>query len=300
MSPPVQRLRPHTFFGHVPQGVCNVDICKELVTRFSKNELSGMQDFGGGRFKVTFRSKPAVQRFLSNPIIEVRGTAVRFAYRGTLSTIVRVFGFPVDIDVSELRGALEQYGPVENIALEYVPGFDSVPSGTRRARMEMKSALLNFLQGAESTVQCKYGGVARVCRRCGSRDHVRSTCLCARAAACSATPRASCPVPSAAATTLSRNARRAPSRLLRSVRWLPLLHRRFPSRQKITRILLPPPRLQSPARSRPARMSRCNTWTRRASLPPRRARRKRRRRDAQREPSLTGDDSAQSEDEASR
>ncbi|KAK8778425.1 hypothetical protein V5799_020234 [Amblyomma americanum] len=131
MPPPAQRLRPHTFFGRVPQGVCNVDICKVLVTKFSKNELSGVQDFGGGRFEVTFKSKPAVQRFLSDPVIEVRGTAVHFAYRGTLSTVVRVFGFPVDIDVAELRGALEKYGPVESIALEYVPGFDGVPSGTR-------------------------------------------------------------------------------------------------------------------------------------------------------------------------
>ncbi|XP_077484379.1 uncharacterized protein LOC144094319 [Amblyomma americanum] len=195
MPPPAQRLRPHTFFGRVPQGVCNVDICKVLVTRFSKNELSGVQDFGGGRFEVTFKSKPAVQRFLSDPVIEVRGTAVRFAYRGTLSTVVRVFGFPVDIDVAELRGALEQYGPVESIALEYVPGFDGVPSGTRRVRMEMKSALPNFLQVAEFTVQCEYEGVARVCRRCGSRDHVRAACdvpLCAR---CGVFGHATCELP---------------------------------------------------------------------------------------------------------
>ncbi|KAK8758119.1 hypothetical protein V5799_004248 [Amblyomma americanum] len=101
----------------------------------------------------------------------------------------------VDIDVVELRGALEQYGPVENIALEYVPGFDGVPSGTRRVQMEMKSALPNFLQVAEFTVQCEYEGVARVCRRCGSRDHVRAACDVPLCACCGVFGHATCELP---------------------------------------------------------------------------------------------------------
>ncbi|KAL1439572.1 hypothetical protein MTO96_010101 [Rhipicephalus appendiculatus] len=45
------QLRPLTFFGRLPKGVNNVDICKDLVKRFSFNELTCVQDFGAGQFE---------------------------------------------------------------------------------------------------------------------------------------------------------------------------------------------------------------------------------------------------------
>ncbi|KAH7935215.1 hypothetical protein HPB52_004803 [Rhipicephalus sanguineus] len=59
-----QQLRPLTFYGRVPKGTTNVDICKELVKRFSPSELKCVQDFGAGRFEVTFATMAAVERFL--------------------------------------------------------------------------------------------------------------------------------------------------------------------------------------------------------------------------------------------
>lgn len=66
------RLRPYTFFTRLPRGVTNVELRKILVQRFTKAELSGVQDFSAGRFEVVSKTKAAVDCFLANPIVEVR------------------------------------------------------------------------------------------------------------------------------------------------------------------------------------------------------------------------------------
>ncbi|KAH7972994.1 hypothetical protein HPB52_020059 [Rhipicephalus sanguineus] len=91
-----QQLRPLTFYGRVPKGTTNVDICKELVKRFSPNELKCVQDFGAGRFEVTFATMAAVERFLDQSVVKVRNAEVKFEYRGVRVKTVRVLGYPAD------------------------------------------------------------------------------------------------------------------------------------------------------------------------------------------------------------
>lgn len=74
------RLRPYTFLARLPRGVTNVELVKLLVQRFSKNELGGEQDFSAGRFEVVFQTKVAVDRFLADPVVKVRGEKVHFEY----------------------------------------------------------------------------------------------------------------------------------------------------------------------------------------------------------------------------
>ncbi|KAH9384933.1 hypothetical protein HPB48_026963 [Haemaphysalis longicornis] len=105
--------------------------------RFTNNELSGVQDFSAGRFEVVFKTKDAVDRFLADPVVEVRGEQVRFEYRGSRVKIVTVFSYPLEQQDEELRRVLGGYGSVHAMQRETIPGFADFLSGTRRVRMDM-------------------------------------------------------------------------------------------------------------------------------------------------------------------
>lgn len=72
MTPPQSEICPLLFFARVPKGITSADLCKDLVSRFSKHELASVQDFGAGRFEVGFQTKAAVERFLIDPVVCVR------------------------------------------------------------------------------------------------------------------------------------------------------------------------------------------------------------------------------------
>lgn len=208
------RLRPLTFFGRVPKGATNVDICKALVQRFSQSELKSVQDFGAGRFEVTFRTKAAVDRFSADPALKVRDVVVSFEYRGVRAKMVRVFGYPSDLPDQALSSELAVFGKVLGISEECVPGFSSVGTGNRRIRMEMLRPVPNLLRVGDRVIQCEYEGVARLCRRCNlevtSRSRVRRRS--AYVASSSVTNPAKLCAYDVAEITRSRSARSAPTR----------------------------------------------------------------------------------------
>ena len=171
-----QRLRPLTFYGRVPKGTTNVDICKELVKRFSQNELTCVQDFGAGRFEVTFANEAAVGRFLAKPAITVRNVEVKFEYRGVRVKTVRVLGYPNDVSDTPLLSGFRAYGKVVAIDYEHVPEFKSVLTGNRRVRVEMARPIPNLLPVGDRIVQCEYDGVVRQCRRCFFPGHHAADC----------------------------------------------------------------------------------------------------------------------------
>lgn len=186
------RLRPLTFFGRVPKGASNVDVCKALVKRFSLNDLKSVQDFGAGRFEITFKSKAAVDRFSADPALQVRDVEVRFEYRGVRVKLVRVFGYPADLPDQALVSELEAFGKVHGISEECVPGFPAVGTGNRRIRIEMARPVPNLLRVGERVVQCEYEGVVRLCRRCNLAGHHAAACDTPQCARCEQFGHASC------------------------------------------------------------------------------------------------------------
>lgn len=96
-----------------------MDLCKVPVQRFTKTELSGVQDCSAGRFEVV------VDRFLA----EVSEEKVRFQYRGSRAKFVRIFQ-----QDEELRRVLSWYGTVYAIQRDTIPGFADFLSGTRSVR----------------------------------------------------------------------------------------------------------------------------------------------------------------------
>lgn len=170
------RLRPFTFFGRVPKGATNVDVVKALVQRVSVSELKSVQDFGAGRFEVTFKTKAAVDRFSADPALKVRDVTIEFEYRGVRTKVVRVFGYPSDLPDQALSEGLQVFGKVLGISEEHVPGFPSVGTGNRRIRMEMARPVPNLLRVGDRVIQCEYEGVARLCRRCNLEGHHAVAC----------------------------------------------------------------------------------------------------------------------------
>lgn len=192
-----KRLKPFTFFGRVPHGTTTVELTKILVKRFSKNELGGVQDFTGGKYEVFLKTRAAVERFLQDPVVEVKGTPVTFEYRGTRAKMVRVFGYSAEHHDVELTSALEQFGKIVSVTRESVTGFPTVTTGIRRVKIEMKRAVPNFLDVIDATVQCEYEGVVRVCRKCGAQGHMGANCETPQCVRCGAygheTCEAACP-----------------------------------------------------------------------------------------------------------
>ncbi|KAH7980457.1 hypothetical protein HPB49_016324 [Dermacentor silvarum] len=186
------RLRPLTFFGRMPKGATNLDICKALVQRFSQAELKAVQDFGAGRFEVTFKTKAAVDRFSADPALKVRDVVIQFEYRGVRSKMGSVFGYPSDLPDQALSTELEVFGTVLGISEECVPGFASVGTGNRRIPMEMSRPVPNLLRVGDRVVQCEYEGVARLCRRCNLEGHHAVACETPKCARCGQFGRESC------------------------------------------------------------------------------------------------------------
>lgn len=179
------RLRPYTFFARLPRGVTNVELVKLLVQRFTKNELSGVQDFSAGRFEVVFKTKDAVDRFLADPVVEVRGEQVRFEYRGSRVKIVRVFNYPLEEQDEELRRVLGEYGSVHGMQRETIPGFADFVSGTRRVRMDMVRPVPNLVKVLDRYVaRFEYEGVVRQCVRCGGTGHYAAACTTPKCSRC--------------------------------------------------------------------------------------------------------------------
>ncbi|KAH7940570.1 hypothetical protein HPB49_002039 [Dermacentor silvarum] len=170
------RLKPFTFFGRVPQGVTTVELTKCLTQKFTKSELGGVQDFTGGKYEIFLKTRAAVERFLTEPVVVIRETAVQFEYRGTRAKVVRVFGYSAEHQDIELTKAMEKYGKILSVTRDSVPGFPSVTTGIRRVKIEMKSPVPNFLEIIDTTVQCEFEGVVRVCRRCGQEGHFGASC----------------------------------------------------------------------------------------------------------------------------
>ncbi|KAH7941277.1 hypothetical protein HPB49_011542 [Dermacentor silvarum] len=178
------RLWPFLFFGRVPKGATNVDVCKALVQRVSLSELKSVQDFGAGRFEVTFKTKAAVDRFSADPALKVRDVLIQFEYRGVRTKVVRVFGYPSDLPDQALSEGLQVFGKVLGISEECVPGFASVGTGNRRIRMEMVQPVPNLLRVGDKVVQCEYEGVARLCHRCNLEGHHAVVCETPKCARC--------------------------------------------------------------------------------------------------------------------
>lgn len=101
---------------------------------------------------------------------------MQFEYRGTRVKVVRVFGYSAEHQDIELTKAMEKYGKILSVTRESVPGFPSVTTGIRRVKIEMKSPVPNFLEIIDTTVQCEFEGVVRVCRRCGHEGHFGASC----------------------------------------------------------------------------------------------------------------------------
>ncbi|KAH7986718.1 hypothetical protein HPB52_024774 [Rhipicephalus sanguineus] len=183
-----QQLRPLTFYGRVPKGTTNVDICKELVKRFSPNELKCVRDFGAGRFEVTFANMAAVERFLAKSVVTVRNVEVKFEYRGVRVKTVRVLGYPADASDSALLNGLAAYGKVLGVDYEHVPDFKSVLTGNRRVRVEMARPVPNLLPVGSRIVQCEcffpghHAADCKVpqCERCAEFGHARCEAVCKR------------------------------------------------------------------------------------------------------------------------
>ncbi|KAH9372077.1 hypothetical protein HPB48_015779 [Haemaphysalis longicornis] len=152
-----------TFYARLPKGVTNVELTKILVQTFSRQELSGVQDFGAGRFEIFFKSKSVVERFLNNPAITVREQDVRFDYRGSQAKAIRMLHYPNDQPDEALCRALGSLG---------------------RMRVDMNKAVPNLVAVGRFTVQCECKGVVRLCIRCGLPGHYAAACTTPKCKRC--------------------------------------------------------------------------------------------------------------------
>ncbi|KAL3193598.1 hypothetical protein MRX96_016945 [Rhipicephalus microplus] len=173
-----------TFFGRVPKGVSNVDICRDLVKRFEVKDIACVQDFGGGKFEVTFVSEDPVQQFKAKLEIFVGKGVVRFQYRGARTMTMRIFGYPENCPDKHLMKGLQEYGKVLEIREESVPKFESISSGVRRVRMEMEKAVPNIMESNDRLIYIEYDGVVRQCRMCYRPEHITNDCITPRCERC--------------------------------------------------------------------------------------------------------------------
>ncbi|KAL3209961.1 hypothetical protein MRX96_037599 [Rhipicephalus microplus] len=108
----LSQIRPRVHYTRVPRGVGSAYICRELVKRFQLSELKCVQDYGLGKFEVTFANDEASRRFSDDPVLAIRDAKMRFQYRGVRVKVVRVIGFPADADVRIIAQLLARYGNV--------------------------------------------------------------------------------------------------------------------------------------------------------------------------------------------
>ncbi|XP_077492282.1 uncharacterized protein LOC144103441 [Amblyomma americanum] len=140
------------------------------------------------------------QNFIAVPPPKMCGSSGK--YRGTRDKLVRAFGYSSEHHNVELVTALQPYGKILSVSRESVPGFPTVTTGIRRIKMEMKTAVPNFLDIIDTTVQLGYEGVLRVCRRCSAQGHMGANCETAQCSRCGAYRDELCeaPCPSVART----------------------------------------------------------------------------------------------------
>ncbi|KAL3222648.1 hypothetical protein MRX96_028347 [Rhipicephalus microplus] len=108
----LSQIRPRVHYARVPKGVGSADICRELVKRFTVSELKCVQDYGLGKFEVTFANDEASRRFSDDPVLAIRDARIRFQDRGVRVKVVRVIGFPADADVRIITQLLARFGKV--------------------------------------------------------------------------------------------------------------------------------------------------------------------------------------------
>ncbi|KAL3237883.1 hypothetical protein MRX96_048158 [Rhipicephalus microplus] len=78
-----------TFSGRVPRGVREVDICNDLLTRFQVEAVACVQNFGRGKFEISFRNNDAVRWFKAWPEVHVGKKVSKFRYLGPRVSIWR-------------------------------------------------------------------------------------------------------------------------------------------------------------------------------------------------------------------
>ncbi|KAL3206656.1 hypothetical protein MRX96_052811 [Rhipicephalus microplus] len=182
----LSNIRPRVHYARVPKGVGSADICRELVKRFTLSELKCVQDYGLGKFEVTFANDEASRRFSDDPVLAIGDARIRFQYRGVRVKVVRVIGFPADADVRIIVQLLEMFGKVLEVVREesaYLPG---VWSGALMVKMEMHKSVPNLHQVRDVVVQFEYEGVARVCLRCYRTGHHAAKCTVPQCVRCGA------------------------------------------------------------------------------------------------------------------
>ncbi|KAL3207018.1 hypothetical protein MRX96_010347 [Rhipicephalus microplus] len=155
----LSQIRPRVHYARVPKGVGSADICRELVKRFMVSELKCVQDYGLGKFEVTFANDEASRRFSDDPVLAIRDARIRFQDRGVRVKVVRVIGFPADADVRIITQLLARFGKVLDVTREesaYLPG---VWSGVLMVKMEMHKSTPQPHR-ASSSSQEQVSGVA--------------------------------------------------------------------------------------------------------------------------------------------
>ncbi|KAL1475888.1 hypothetical protein MTO96_036960 [Rhipicephalus appendiculatus] len=137
-------------------------VVKALVKRFAENELKSVQDFGAGRFEVTFKTKTAVDRFIADSAqLSFNYSEIQFDSCGHRTTTARVLGYPADSNDHVLWRVLESYGKVLEMSVDNAPGNKGISSGNRRVRMLMSRPVPNLFKVDGKTIQCEYEGVVR-------------------------------------------------------------------------------------------------------------------------------------------
>ncbi|KAL3191422.1 hypothetical protein MRX96_059802 [Rhipicephalus microplus] len=172
----LSHIRPRVHYARVPKGFGSADICREHVKRFKLSELKCVQDYGMGKFEVTFANNEASRWFSDDPVLAIRDARIRFQYRGVRVKVVRVIGFPADADVRIIAQLLGMYGVVLDVSREESAFLPGVWSGILVVRMEMHKSVPNLHQVRDVIVRFEYEGVARVCRRCCRTGHHGAKC----------------------------------------------------------------------------------------------------------------------------
>ncbi|KAH7959279.1 hypothetical protein HPB49_009908 [Dermacentor silvarum] len=154
------RLRPLTFFGRVPKGATNVDICKALVQRFSQSELKSVQDLGADLPEQALTTE-----------LEVFGKVL-----GISEECVPGFA---NVGTGNRRVRMEMARPVPNllrvgnrvVQFEY----EGVARLCRRCNLEGHHAVACEAPKCARCEQFSHENCAAACVRCGG-DHAVSSC----------------------------------------------------------------------------------------------------------------------------
>lgn len=108
----------------------------------------------------------------------IGGERVQVVPVGPQVTNVACLFLPSFVSNEALVQALSPYGKVLTVTSGLMSGRRGVLTGTRYVRMEMNAAnpVPNYLRISGHRATFDYRGLQRVCRRCGSGDHLRAQC----------------------------------------------------------------------------------------------------------------------------